>query len=162
MAKPGHPTKYNAKFHPQIAFWLAQAGLTNSQMATELDIAESTLDNWKNKYPLFLGSIKGGKLTPDDEVEAALLKRAKGFEYSEIGAHGSLTKQALPEVAAMIFWLKNRRPGRWRDKQELDVNMLNSPAWLEIQQALILVLQAHPEALEDTKKVLAKFAGKGE
>ena len=59
-----------------------------------------------------------------------------------------------------IFDLKNNCD--WKDKQELDVNMLNSPAWLEIQQALILVLQAHPEALEDTKKVLAKFAGKGE
>jgi len=59
-----------------------------------------------------------------------------------------------------IFDLKHNYG--WKDKQELDVNMLNSPAWLEIQQALILVLQAHPEALEDTKKVLAKFAGKGE
>ena len=59
-----------------------------------------------------------------------------------------------------IFDLKNNYG--WKDKQDLEINVLNSPAWIEIQQALIMVLQAHPEALEDTRKVLAEFAGKGE
>ena len=37
----------------------------------------------------------------DYEVENALLERAKGGD-----------------TTAQIFWLKNRRPGKWRDKPE--------------------------------------------
>lgn len=29
------------------------------------------------------------------------------------------TKEVAPEVGAQIFWLKNRRPDRWRDKQDV-------------------------------------------
>jgi len=29
------------------------------------------------------------------------------------------TKEVSPDVTAQIFWLKNRRPGKWRDKQEI-------------------------------------------
>lgn len=147
MAKRGQPTKYNAKFHPLLGFWLAQAGLTDVQMADEMGVTERTINNWKKRYPEFFQSITEGKQTPDDEVQAALLKRAlEGY-----GSHP-------PSVEAQKFWLKNRRRGEWGEK--IDVNILNSPAWIEIQQALIMVLQAHPEALEDTRKMLAKFAGK--
>lgn len=33
------------------------------------------------------------------------------------------TKDVSPDVTAQIFWLKNRRPDRWRDKQEIDTNI---------------------------------------
>ncbi|BFH60735.1 transposase [Paenibacillus azoreducens] len=29
------------------------------------------------------------------------------------------TKEVSPDVTAQIFWLKNRRPNKWRDKQEI-------------------------------------------
>ncbi len=29
-------------------------------------------------------------------------------------------KQVSPDVTAQIFWLKNRRPDRWRDKQDIE------------------------------------------
>jgi len=29
------------------------------------------------------------------------------------------TKEVSPDVTAQIFWLKNRRPDKWRDKQEI-------------------------------------------
>lgn len=28
-----------------------------------------------------------------------------------------------PDTVAAIFWLKNRQPGKWRDKVDHDVNM---------------------------------------
>ena len=31
-------------------------------------------------------------------------------------------KEVVPEVAAQIFWLKNRKPEEWRDKQNLEVS----------------------------------------
>ena len=30
------------------------------------------------------------------------------------------TREVMPDVRAQIFWLKNRRPDLWRDKQEID------------------------------------------
>jgi transposase-like protein len=110
----GRPTKYNPKFHPQLVFWLSQAGLTDKKIAKELSITEQTLNNWKKKYPKFFESLKDGKETPDDQVEAALFRRAKGFTYQE----GERSRVALPDTTACIFWLKNRRPDKWRDKQE--------------------------------------------
>lgn len=31
-----------------------------------------------------------------------------------------VTKEVLPDTTAQIFWLKNRRPDRWRDKQDIE------------------------------------------
>jgi DNA-binding XRE family transcriptional regulator len=31
-----------------------------------------------------------------------------------------VTKEIVPDTTAQIFWLKNRQPKRWRDKQEVD------------------------------------------
>ncbi|WP_251572506.1 hypothetical protein [Paenibacillus sp. MER TA 81-3] len=30
-----------------------------------------------------------------------------------------VTKEVQPDVTAQIFWLKNRRPDKWRDKQDI-------------------------------------------
>ncbi|NLY80102.1 MAG: transposase [Lysinibacillus sp.] len=30
------------------------------------------------------------------------------------------TKEVVPDVTAQIFWLKNRRPDKWRDKQDIE------------------------------------------
>lgn len=32
-----------------------------------------------------------------------------------------VVKEALPDVTAQIFWLKNRKPKEWRDKQNIYV-----------------------------------------
>lgn len=117
MAKVGRPSLYDAKLHPKLGFWLAQAGLTDEQMAEEIGIDSATLYRWKANKAKFREALKDGKATPDDEVEAALLRRAKGFKYVEQGKE----RVALPDTTACIFWLKNRRPGEWRDKREHDV-----------------------------------------
>jgi transposase len=117
MAKVGRPSPYDSKLHPKLAFWLAQAGLTDEQIAEEIGIDGATLYRWKASKDEFREALKGGKATPDDEVEAALLRRAKGFKYVE----GSKEKVALPDTTACIFWLKNRRPADWRDKRQHEV-----------------------------------------
>jgi hypothetical protein len=32
-------------------------------------------------------------------------------------------KEFPPDVTAQIFWLKNRKPKEWRDKQQIDTNV---------------------------------------
>ena len=65
----------------------------------------------------------------DREVENALYKRALGYEYEEVTEEYEMgflvkkkvvTKRQPPDVAAQIFWLKNKRPNDWKDKREVD------------------------------------------
>ena len=77
----------------------ARDGLTDEQIAHNIGISTSTLNNWKNKYVEILESLKKGKEVVDYAVENALLKNAlKG------------------DTTAQIYWLKNRRSDKWRDK----------------------------------------------
>ncbi len=64
----------------------------------------------------------------DTKVENALLRRAVGYEYTETRVEESdkgskvieITKHLPPDTKAAIFWLKNRQPGRWSDRQILE------------------------------------------
>lgn len=77
----------------------ARDGLTDEQIAHNMGITRKTLAEWKNRYSDICDTLKKGKDVVDYEVENALLKQAR---------EGNTT--------AIIFWLKNRRPNKWRDK----------------------------------------------
>lgn len=105
----------------------ARDGLTDEQIAGNVGITATTLYEWKNRFPEISEALKKGKEIVDIQVENALLKRALGYEYMEERVEISekdgrkviqTTKTALPDTAAQIFWLKNRRPDRWRDKPQ--------------------------------------------
>jgi len=71
---------------------------------------------------------------PEDQVEEALLKRALGFSQQEVHVEDmidkntgqvletakrrSVVKEVLPDVRALLFWLKNRKPQRWKDRRD--------------------------------------------
>lgn len=130
----GRPTKYNAQFHPLLAESLARNGLTNEQIAEKMGLATSTVSLWMNEHQEFSDALKRGREEPDDKVERSLYKLATGFEYeaekpmvvsigNNEGSEVQLVKyreRVLPNTTAQIFWLKNRRPDRWRDKQEIE------------------------------------------
>ena len=87
----------------------------------------ATLYDWKKKYPEISESLKKGKEVIDTIVENALLKRALGYRYDEVTIENGIetkrvTKEVQPDTTAQIFWLKNRRPDKWRDKQNVEVS----------------------------------------
>ena len=106
----------------------ARDGLTDEQIAHNIGINPATLYDWKKKYPEISEALKKGKEVVDIQVENALLKRALGYSYeekkvevSEEGTKVTKTiKEVVPDTTAQIFWLKNRRPDRWRDKQDIE------------------------------------------
>ena len=84
--------------------------------------------DWKNKHPEISKSLKKGKEVVDIQVENALLKRALGYDYQEQRIEKSekdgtkiiqTIKHVPADTTAQIFWLKNRRPDKWRDKPEV-------------------------------------------
>lgn len=110
---------------------LARDGLTDDQIAQKIGIGTSTFYRWQEQFREFRDALKKGKAPVDIQVENALLKRALGYEYEETiteieelaGGHQKkhirkVTKHCPPDTTAQIFWLKNRRPDRWRDKVE--------------------------------------------
>lgn len=122
----------------QVEGW-ARDGLTDAQIAHNIGITPKTICEWKNRFSEFREALKKGKAPVDIQVENALLKRALGYEYEEIttevtkipviGKDGKITekeqkhvkkvtKMVIPDTTAQIFWLKNRRPDKWRDKQD--------------------------------------------
>lgn len=123
------PSKYDLYIKDKLAAiegW-ARDGLTDEQIAKNLGIHVATLYEYKKKYTEFAEALKKGKEVADYEVENALFKSATGFYYTEQtvtnkGNVVTVRKYEKPNTTAMIFWLKNRRPDKWRDKQEMDVN----------------------------------------
>lgn len=108
----------------KIEGW-ARDGLTDEQIAKNIGISRSTLNVWKDRYSDISDALKKGKDIIDRQVENALLKRALGYEYEEVKEKfedGVITertvtkKEVVPDTTAQIFWLKNRKPDKWRDK----------------------------------------------
>lgn len=124
----------------QLEAW-ARNGLTDEQIAANMGITRSTLNEWKKKYSDISDTLKRGKDIVDIQVENALLKRALGYTYIETtqervgdydphtglktGSHmevtKTVTKEVQPDTTAQIFWLKNRKPDTWRDKRDVGI-----------------------------------------
>lgn len=131
----GRPSEFNKIWNNEdgllrIAGW-ARDGLTNEQIAENMGIGLSTLYEWQNRYTEFSDALKVSKEIVDRHVENALLKRALGYTYEECTWEPSrdtgemiltkkIEKQVIPDTTAQIFWLKNRKPEDWRDKQQIE------------------------------------------
>ncbi|MDY7044418.1 helix-turn-helix domain-containing protein [Virgibacillus sp. M23] len=108
----------------KIEGW-ARDGLTDEQIAKNMGITPKTLYRWRDKYSQICQSLKKGKEVIDIQVENALLKRALGYKYDEVTYEEGVevkrvTKEVQPDTTAQIFWLKNRKPTTWRDKQDIE------------------------------------------
>lgn len=108
----------------------ARDGLTDEMIAKNLNIAVSTLYEYKKQHSEFSEALKKGKEIIDRHVENALLKRALGYKTTEVtkerNSEGQLVvtkeviKEVQPDTTAEIFWLKNRNPQAWRDKKDIE------------------------------------------
>lgn len=130
------PSKYNSKYHVPWAKSLAMEGKTEQEIADAMEIARSTLNKWRSENKEFDEALCKGRETADAEVEQSLFKRATGYTYKEKKVVVTMDKDGnqqpariettdkvvAPDTTACIFWLKNRRRDKWKDKWEVDVN----------------------------------------
>ena len=127
----------------KIKGW-ARDGLTDAQIANNIGIGYTTFKAWMRKEQSIRTALKEGKGPVDIEVENALYKMAVGHtvkimkpiklrtvregKFKGQEGKGRIEEERVvqaeeevyvaPNVTAAIFWLKNRRPERWRDKRE--------------------------------------------
>lgn len=124
--KTGRPSKYAPVMDRQVEN-LCRLGATDKEIAEFFGIAESTLNNWKLAYPSFLEALKRGKDELDLLVEQSLFRKAMGYTFDSVKVfmpanarapvYAPITEHCPPDTTAMIFWLKNRQPDKWRDKR---------------------------------------------
>jgi len=109
----------------------ARDGLTDEQIAKNLNITPSTLYEWKKKYSEISESLKRGKEVIDIAMENALYKKGTGYtvnvkqaiklkkiEYDKVTFKKISEEEVIefvdtevyipPDTTAQIFWLKNR------------------------------------------------------
>ena len=125
----------------RIEGW-ARDGLSLAQIAHNVGVADSTFRRWKEENEALSAAIKRGNAPVDLEVENAMLKSALGHketvrkaikvktEKQKVG-EGKIVEEHIeyvdeevyipPQVVAQIFWLKNRRPDKWKEKVEQTV-----------------------------------------
>jgi len=121
------PSKFKEEFIKQ-ATKLCRIGATDAEVADFFGIDVRTLYRWKNESEQFCQALKAGKVEADERVERSLFARALGYEHPEIDirvvdkeiVQTPIIKHYPPDTTAAIFWLKNRKPAEWRDRQEIE------------------------------------------
>ena len=99
-----------------------------------LGVSQRTVALWKRTHPEFSTAMKTGKAEADARVTASLYERACGYSHKAVkifkdggGADGKeplvveYTERYAPDTNAAIFWLTNRRPEDWQNRQDLTV-----------------------------------------
>jgi len=96
----GRPTDYKAEYDDQ-AKGFCLLGATNDKLAELFEVSVSSIEYWIRNIPSFSRSVKEGREVADTAVAQSLYGKAMSGD-----------------VTACIFWLKNRKPENWREKQE--------------------------------------------
>ena len=129
VEKPKHPGgRPSKKQHLDLTQVekVARKGWTDEEMADFFGVDRRTWYRWKADDEEFCHALKQWKDEADERVERSLYERAMGYSHPDVHVSNfqgeitltPLTKHYPPDTTAAIFWLKNRRPEQWRDKQE--------------------------------------------
>lgn len=112
----------------------ARKGLTNEQIAENMGVNRDTLYDWQKKFPEFSDALKSTKEITVYEVEDALYKAAKGYWVEESTTtitatgkkHTEIRKKWIaPNTTAQIFFLKNKDPENWRERNDISITESN-------------------------------------
>lgn len=123
-----------------------RAGADWALAARLAGVCKQTLRTYMQAHPQIAEEWEAARSEADDLIVKSLFDRAsKG------------------DTTAMIFWLKNRRPGEWRDKPENLINLVfASPVWRQIEDAIVVALEAYPDAKGSVVKALEEVKPKSE
>lgn len=134
--KRGRKDAYETKIKPrfdEIREWLIN-GANNDNIIHNLGISKKTFYKYLSEKSEFLHLIKNGRITIVAELRSALIKKAKGFDYTEtkiieredpdtgdiIKTTETYNKKSLPDVAALNLALKNYDPDNWSNDPQGD------------------------------------------
>ena len=132
----------------RIESW-ASDGLTNEDIAHNMDITRQTLNNWCKKHTSIFDALKKGREQVVRRLENALVKKAQGFEYEEVTTEmwvdddgnkrqkvSKHKRYSVPDTSAAIFLLKNYKPNKYRNyndltKKQIEAELRKTEAQIE-------------------------------
>lgn len=139
----------------RIESW-ASDGLSNEDIAYNMGIHPSTLSNWLKRHNQIDQALKRGREPVSRKLENAMIKKALGFNYEEVTTEiwvddaGKERKKAvkharysLPDTTAAIFLLKNYKPEKYRNYNEMTKRKMEA----DLEKVLM-----------ETKKIEAEIA----
>ena len=102
--------------------------MTEAQIAETLGVSYSAWKRYKSRSEQLRSALKKGRQDLVMELRSALIKRAKGFEYTEtriteeagkVTKTETITKYYPPDVAALNLALKNYDPFNWANDPQM-------------------------------------------
>jgi hypothetical protein len=128
-ATRGRPPAYKVEYAKQ-AEKLCLLGATDMELADFFGVDVRTISRWMVTKPAFCQASKAGKEALDNRVERSLFQQAVGYEQPAVKifmpkdaiepVYAPYREKVQPNVAAAIFWLKNRRKADWREKVDVE------------------------------------------
>lgn len=125
----GRPSKYETHVKPHLKQVAEMArDMTEEQIAKTLGVSYRAFRDMKKKYPPLEASLKKGRAELVIELKSALIRKAKGFQYTEskkIIENGVVvreevyTRSSLPDVAALNLLLKNYDKENWANDPQM-------------------------------------------
>ena len=118
--------------YAELTALLIRCGIALPEIIRLLGVNKLQFDQWQKKHSDLRTALS--EPTTADRAEAALLKRALGFQISEESSEElidkktgellevlkkrTITKDVPPDVRALLFYLKNRHPERWSENNQ--------------------------------------------
>ena len=126
----GRPTLYKRKY-AEIARGMCAQGATRADLADRFGVTIKTIVAWQLEHEEFCTSCKQGRVAADDRVEQSFYERAVGYTYDSeklFVVEGEVIRAPIkehvpPDPRAAEFWLRNRRPDRWKDAKQLETRV---------------------------------------
>jgi hypothetical protein len=149
--KGGRPSSYKPEYAAQ-AEKLCKLGATDIEIADFFGVERTTVWRWSQAHEEFCNALKAGKEVADERVERSLYARALGYTHDAVkifNANGEALvvpyrEHVAPDTTACIFWLKNRKPGEWRDKQDIEHSGGITVGTKEQRDAAVRAAEAKP------------------
>ena len=140
MAAQGRYRKWCDRYGHEVVRRLAEEGLSDAEIAERCELSAENFERWCKKYPKLRNAVEMGRQEADFSVVEALYKKATGYNVRTNKTHklkcvdfdpvtGKKVKEyeslavgvdesyVPPDLKAEIFWLKNRQPCRWKEKE---------------------------------------------
>lgn len=125
----GRPNKYESNVKPRLdEIKKLCLTMTEKQIAEYLGVGYSSWCDYKNKYSELSDALKKGRESLVLELKSTLIRKARGFNYSEkktIKENGHIVREeiyekaSLPDVAALNLLLKNYDKDNWSNDPQL-------------------------------------------
>lgn len=126
------PAKATGLYLPEkeyIVRRIAARGATDDNFELMYGLPRGTIASWAKLYPGFAKALEEGRSKVDGDVLFSLYRNAIGFEYEEEQAVGGrdpcvlkVKKVKHGEVSAQKYWLNNRQPDNWKQRERVDLS----------------------------------------